>query len=119
MNRLKDKRRRRTKRKFRVRKKISGSAATPRVTVYKSNRFTYIQAVDDRVGHTLVSASNREKGLAGIKNTTEGMAKLGQEFGKRLVEKNVKMAVFDRNGYLYHGRVKALADGIRKSGIQV
>ena len=119
MNRLKDKRRRRAKRKFRVRKKLSGNAATPRITVYRSNRFTYVQAVDDGVGHTLVSASNREKSLADIKNTTEGMSKLGEEFGKRLAEKNVKTAVFDRNGYLYHCRVKALADGIRKSGIQV
>ena len=119
MNRLKDKRRRRTKRKFRIRKKISGSGVIPRITVYKSNRFTYVQAIDDGVGHTLVSVSNHETTLADIKNTIEGMSKLGEEFGKRLAQKNVKTAVFDRNGYLFHGRVKALADGIRKSGIQV
>ena len=119
MNRLKDTKRRRVKRKFRIRRKISGNAMRPRISVYRSNKFTYVQAVDDGVGHTLAAASNREKDLQSFKNTTEGLAKLGEEFGKRLAAKNIKTAVFDRNGYLYHGRVKALADGIRKSGIQV
>ena len=118
MNRIADKINRRSRRRFRIRKRMAGSVTRPRITVYRSNRYTYLQAVDDGSGHTLTAASNRETTLREITNNREGMAKLGEEFGKRLQQKKVDTAVFDRNGYLYHGCVKALADGIRKAGIR-
>ena len=118
MNRIADKKRRLAKRKFSVRKKISGSAERPRITVYKSNRYTYIQAVDDAAGRTLAAASNREKDLAGVRNTVKELGKLGDAFGRKLTERQIKRAVFDRNGYPYHGKIKILADAIRKAGVE-
>jgi large subunit ribosomal protein L18 len=119
MKKIEEKIRRRRKRKFHIRKRIAGTSERPRVSVYRSNRYTYLQAIDDSAGTTLASASNREKELAAIKNTVADVGKLGEAFGKRLAEKKIAAVVFDRNGYLYHGRVKALADGIRKSGIEL
>jgi len=87
------------------------------MTVTKSNRALSVQVIDDDKGHTLVSASSLEKDLKNIKATVAGAAQLGDVVGKRLLEKNIKSVVFDRNGYLYHGIVKALADGTRKAGI--
>ncbi|GMO47047.1 MAG: hypothetical protein Ta2G_02340 [Termitinemataceae bacterium] len=77
-----------------------------------------MQVIDDTTGSTLVSASTLEKDLKDIKSTVEGGAKLGEVMGKRILEKNIKEIVFDRNGYLYHGVIKALADGARKAGVQ-
>jgi large subunit ribosomal protein L18 len=77
-----------------------------------------MQVIDDEGGHTLASVSTLEKELKDIKATAEGAAKLGEIMGKRLLEKNIKTVVFDRNGYLYHGLVKAMADGARKAGVQ-
>jgi large subunit ribosomal protein L18 len=88
------------------------------MTVTRSNRALYIQIIDDAKGHTLASASTLEKDFRDIKPTVEGGAKLGEIMGKRLLEKNIKTVVFDRNGYLYHGVVKAMADGARKAGIE-
>jgi large subunit ribosomal protein L18 len=113
-----EKDRKRLKRKVHIRKKISGTTERPRMTVTKSNRRLSIQIIDDTKGHTLVSASTLEKELRNVKATVAGAAQLGEIMGKRLVEKNIKSVVFDRNGYLYHGVVKALADGTRKAGIQ-
>jgi large subunit ribosomal protein L18 len=113
-----EKDRKRFKRKIHIRKSISGTTERPRMSVTRSNRALYIQVIDDSVGHTLVSASTLEKDLRDIKATVEGAGKLGEVMGKRLLEKNIKSVVFDRNGYLYHGVVKALADGARKAGIQ-
>lgn len=110
--------RKRDKRKFHIRKRIEGSAVRPRLTVYKSNKYLYLQAIDDATGNTLVSASSLEEALKGVKRNLEGAAKLGEEMGKRLKEKNIEKVVFDRNGFLYHGIVKAMADGARKAGIQ-
>jgi large subunit ribosomal protein L18 len=87
--------------------------------VFRSNRYTYVQAIDDAAGTTLVAASNREKELVSIRNTVSDLGKLGEAFGKRLAAKKISTVVFDRNGYLYHGRVKAVADGMRKSGIEL
>ena len=78
----------------------------------------YVQVIDDTTGTTLVSAGTVEKELAALKNNVEGATKLGEELGKRCLEKGVKTVVFDRNGYLYHGIVKAIADGARKAGVQ-
>ena len=113
-----DKDRKRFKRKVHIRKIISGTAERPRMTVFKSNKSLSIQIIDDSVGHTLASASTLEKDLKNIKATVAGGGQLGEVMGKRLLEKNIKTVVFDRNGYLYHGIVKAIADGARKAGVQ-
>ncbi len=118
MSRLEDKYRRRLRRKFSIRKRIRGTAERPRLTIYKSNRYTYLQAVDDSTGRTLAAASNKEKELAAVRNTVAEIAKLGEAFGRRLTDKQITKAVFDRNGYLFHGKVKAVADGIRKAGVE-
>jgi len=118
MKKLVEKDRKRLKRKIHIRKRISGTPARPRMSVFRSNKSLYIQVIDDSVGNTLASVSTLEKDLKEIKNTIEGAGKLGEIMGKRLLEKNIASVVFDRNGYLYHGVVKAIADGARKAGIQ-
>jgi large subunit ribosomal protein L18 len=112
------KNRKREKRKFHIRKRVRGTAERPRLTVFKSNRYMYMQAVDDASGTTLAACSSLEEALKSCARGVEGAAKLGEEMGRRLKEKNITQVVFDRNGYLYHGVVKALADGARKAGIQ-
>jgi large subunit ribosomal protein L18 len=112
-----EKDRKRNKRKVHIRKRIAGTAARPRMSVVRSNRSLSIQVIDDVKGHTLASASTLEKDLRGLKATVEGAAQLGEVMGKRLLEQNIKTVVFDRNGYLYHGVVKAMADGARKAGV--
>jgi len=88
------------------------------MTVTRSNRSISVQVIDDIKGHTLASASTLEKDFRDIKANVEGAGRLGEAVGKRLLEKNIKTVVFDRNGYLYHGLVKALAEGTRKAGIE-
>jgi len=112
-----DKIRRRMRRKMSIRKKLKCSAERPRVSIFKSNRHTYLQAIDDVGGKTLVAASNLEKDLREIKNKVETIGKLGEVMGERLKGKNIQAIAFDRNGYPFHGIVKAVADGIRKAGI--
>ena len=118
LRKMLEKDRKRLKRKVHIRKRISGTAERPRMTVTRSNRRISIQIIDDTKGHTLVSASTLEKDLREIRANVEGAGKLGEVMGKRLLEKNIKSVVFDRNGYLYHGIIKALADGTRKAGIE-
>ena len=118
LGKMLEKDRKRLRRKVHIRKRLSGTTERPRMTVTKSNRRISVQVIDDTKGHTLVSASTLEKDLRNIKATVEGAAKIGELVGKRLLEKNIKAVVFDRNGYLYHGVVKALADGSRKAGIE-
>ncbi|MDR2952292.1 MAG: 50S ribosomal protein L18 [Treponema sp.] len=118
LGKMLEKDRKRLKRKVHIRKKISGTHDRPRMTVTKSNRRISVQVIDDTKGHTLASISTLEKDLREIKATVEGAGKLGELMGKRLLEKNIKSVVFDRNGYLYHGVIKALADGTRKAGIE-
>jgi large subunit ribosomal protein L18 len=113
-----EKDRKRLKRKIHIRKSITGTAERPRMSISRSNRALSIQIIDDSKGHTIASASTLEKDLKAIKRTVAGAGQLGEIMGKRLLEKNIKTVVFDRNGYLYHGLVKALADGARKAGIQ-
>jgi len=113
-----EKDRKRLKRKIHIRKTLTGTAERPRMTVFKSNRSLSIQVIDDSKGHTLASASTLEKDLKSIKANVAGAGQLGEVMGKRLIEANIKTVVFDRNGYLYHGLVKALADGARKAGVQ-
>jgi large subunit ribosomal protein L18 len=113
-----EKDRKRLKRKVHIRKRITGTADRPRMTVTKSNRRISVQVIDDTQGRTIVCASTLEKDLREIKATVEGAGKLGEVMGKRLLDKNIKSVVFDRNGYLYHGVIKALADGTRKAGVE-
>ena len=118
MSRIDDKRRKRLQRKKHIRKTIEGVAERPRMTVYRSNRNIYVQVIDDRVGSTLASASSREAEFKDLKACVEDAGKLGEVVGKRLKEKEISKVVFDRNGYKYHGIVKAIADGARKAGIE-
>ena len=117
LRKMVEKDRKRLKRKIHIRKRITGTAERPRMTVFRSNRSLSIQIIDDEKGQTLVSASTLEKELRNIKVTVEGAGQLGEIMGKRLLEKNIKTVVFDRSGYLYHGVIKALADGARKAGV--
>jgi len=118
LRKMADKDRKKLKRKIHIRKRISGCAERPRMTVFRSNRSLSVQIVDDEKGQTLASASTLEKDLRNIKATVAGGGQLGEIMGKRLLEKNIKTVVFDRSGYLYHGVVKAIADGARKAGLQ-
>lgn len=109
---------RRIRIKRRIRKVVSGSAERPRMSVYRSNKEIYAQLIDDTNGKTVVSASSRDKGVADSKLPKIDQAKL---VGKVLAEKASKAGIstvsFDRNGYLYHGRVKAIAEGAREGGL--
>ncbi|MDD3902061.1 MAG: 50S ribosomal protein L18 [Sphaerochaeta sp.] len=118
MNRVIDKRRKLTRRKHHIRKNISGTASRPRMSVFRSNSHMYVQVIDDVAGATLVAASTVESELKGLRNTVEDAAKLGDVIGKRMLEKNIDTCVFDRNGYLFHGIVKSIADGARKAGVR-
>ena len=106
---------RRNKIKTRIRGKISGTAARPRMSVFRSNKGIYVQIIDDLAGTTLASASS--KGLEGG-TKTEVAAKVGEAIAKKAQEKGIVEVVFDRNGYLFHGRVKSLADGARQAGLK-
>lgn len=108
----------RLKRHRRVRAKISGTAQRPRLNVFRSNKHIYAQLIDDANGVTLASASTMEKGFQGNGGNKEAARKVGQAIAKAAAEKNIEEVVFDRGGYLYHGRVKELADGARESGLK-
>jgi large subunit ribosomal protein L18 len=118
LRKMLEKDRKRLKRKVHIRKRISGTSERPRMTVFRSNRALLVQVIDDAKGHTLASISTLEKDLRNLKVTVEGAGQLGEAMGKRLLEKNITTVIFDRNGYLYHGVIKALADGTRKAGIR-
>ncbi|MDC7238827.1 MAG: 50S ribosomal protein L18 [Spirochaetales bacterium] len=118
MDRIKQKQSKRLQRKKHVRKRISGTAERPRLTVFKSNKNLSLQVIDDLKGHTLVSASTLEKDLAAIKVNVEGGAQLGKVIGERMKAAGISTIVFDRNGYMYHGVVKAIAEAARAEGIQ-
>ena len=118
LRKMLEKDRKRLKRKVHIRKKIIGTPQRPRMTITRSNRRISVQVIDDAKGHTLASISTLEEEFKGIKANVSGASQLGEIMGKRLLEKNIKTVVFDRNGYLFHGVVKALADGTRKAGIE-
>jgi len=113
-----DKNQVRKKRHARVRSKISGTAERPRLNVFRSNKNIYAQLIDDVAGVTIVSASSQEKGFEGTGSNVETATKIGETIAKRAAEKNITAVVFDRGGYLYHGRVKALAEAARENGLQ-
>jgi len=104
---------------YRIRKKVSGTAARPRLAVYRSNKAIYCQAIDDVAGHTLVSASSLDEVVPSNINKSEQSKLVGKLLAERALAKNITVAVFDRGGYLYHGRVKALADGAREGGLNI
>ena len=109
----------RKKRHARVRRKVSGTAERPRLNVYRSNKHIYAQLIDDEKGVTLASASTLDKELQ-LESTgnVEAAAKVGELIAKRALEKGIKSVVFDRGGYVYHGRVKALAEAARENGLE-
>ena len=107
----------RAKRQIRVRSKISGTAACPRLNVFRSAKHIYAQIIDDVAGVTLASASSLDKGFDGNGGNKEGAFKVGEMLAEKALAKGIKDVVFDRAGYLYHGRVKELAEGARKGGL--
>jgi len=109
----------RFKRKKRIRARLEGNTERPRLSVFRSNKHIYVQLVDDVKGHTLVAASSAEEELKEkVGSSIEGAKTLGNLVAKRAMAKNITQVVFDRSGYLYHGRVKALADAAREGGLK-
>ena len=110
----------RARRKRRIRKNISGTSARPRLSVFRSNRHIYVQIIDDVVGGTLVSASTQDAevraAIEGL-DKSEAAKKVGATAAERAIKKGITQVVFDRNGYLYHGRVAAVAEGAREGGL--
>lgn len=112
--------RKRLRRKVHIRLRVTGTAERPRLSVFRSARYVYAQAIDDTTGRVLAAASELESGL---KAATKGMPKkqrarlIGKTIGEKLVGSGIKAVVFDRNGFIYHGRVKEIADGARDAGL--
>ncbi|QSR89305.1 50S ribosomal protein L18 [Methylacidiphilum caldifontis] len=102
----------------RIRKKVFGSSERPRLSVYFSNKHIYAQLINDEEGRTLACASTMEKAFSEIKPNIDGAAKIGEALAIRALEKNIHKVVFDRGGFLYHGKVKALADSAREKGLE-
>ncbi len=111
----------RLRRKNRSRAKIYGTVEKPRLSVFRSNRYTYVQLIDDKIGKTLVSASTQELMINNKQQTTKKdlAGKLGELIAKKAAGKGIGKAVFNRGNYKYHGRVKAVAEGARKGGLQL
>ncbi len=110
---------RRNKIRYRIRRKIKGTANRPRMSVFRSNRDIYVQVIDDVSGHTLAAASSREANVSKEGNKTDQAKEVGKLIAERAKSENIETVVFDRSGYLYHGRVKALADGAREGGLKL
>ena len=111
----------RIQRKKRIRKKISGTSQCPRMSVYRSLNHCYVQLIDDSAHRTILAMSTLSKELKGVLDktgNTDAAKKLGELVAENALGKNIKTVVFDRNGFLYHGRVKALAEGAREKGLQ-
>ena len=111
----------REKKHMKLRNRFSGTAERPRLAVFRSNNHMYAQIIDDTVGKTLVSASTLQKDVKAElehTNTVEAAAYLGTVIGKKAVESGIKEVVFDRGGFVYHGKVKALADAAREAGLE-
>ena len=111
----------RVKKHMRIRNRFSGTASRPRLAVFRSNNHMYAQIIDDTVGNTLVSAPTLEKEIRAELTKTNDVAAaayLGTVIGKRAVEKGIQSVVFDRGGYIYHGKVAALADAAREAGLE-
>ncbi len=109
---------RRLRIKRRIRKIISGTTKKPRLSVFRSNKEIYVQLVDDVSGKTLLAASSREKGIKADGNKVATATAVGKAFGEKAIKAGFSSCAFDRNGYLYHGRVKALAEAAREAGLK-
>jgi large subunit ribosomal protein L18 len=115
---------RRERIKHRIRKRVTGTEARPRLTVFRSVAHMYVQVVDDMTGRTIAAASTVEPAVKGALEkkarggNVAGAKAIGKAIAERLIEKGVKRVVFDRNGFLYHGRVKAVADAAREAGLE-
>ncbi len=105
--------------KYRIRKKITGTKERPRLSVYRSNKEIYAQVINDLEGVTLLSANSREAGIPKDVNKVEQSKAVGKLLAQKALSANINKVVFDRSGYLYHGRVKALADGAREGGLNL
>jgi large subunit ribosomal protein L18 len=122
VDKLKRKQKNRSQRKRKIRGNISGSSECPRMSVYRSLNHCYVQLIDDASSKTILSASTLSKELKGKLEKTgniDAARAVGELLAEKALEANVKKAVFDRNGFLYHGRVKALADGARAKGLEL
>ncbi|MCD8106586.1 MAG: 50S ribosomal protein L18 [Oscillospiraceae bacterium] len=108
----------RAKRHARVRAKVSGTASTPRLNVFRSAKHIYAQVIDDVTGTTLCAASSLEKGFGDNGGNVEGAKKVGEAIAEKCKAKGIEEVVFDRGGYLYHGRIAALAEGAREGGLK-
>ncbi len=108
----------RTRRRLRIRRKIRGTAQCPRISVFRSNQHIYAQIIDDDRGCTLVQCSSRDCPIAGSRKTVAAARDVGKELAARARAAGIETVAFDRGGYLYHGRVKALADGAREGGLR-
>ena len=110
---------RRTRIKNRIRKIISGTKTSPRLSVFRSNKQIYVQLIDDSNGSTIAASSSSDKNFAKSKaNKTEIASLVGKDIAEKAIKKGIKKVSFDRSGYLYHGRVKSLADGAREKGLK-
>ncbi len=110
---------RRNRIKQRIRKVVSGDAQSPRLTVFRSNKGIYVQLIDDVTGKTLVAAGSADKGIADQKMNKLDQAKMvGKSIAEKATQAGISSVRFDRNGYLYHGRVKSLAEGAREAGLK-
>lgn len=118
MIKMKDKNKARMKRHYRVRKNISGTAERPRLNVFRSLNHIYAQVIDDTKGVTLVAASSLDKGFEGYGGNVEGAKAVGKAVAEKALAAGIKSVVFDRDGYVYHGRVAALAEGAREGGLE-
>ncbi len=112
-----DSKKSRIKRRKRVRAKISGTAARPRLSVFRSAKHIYAQLIDDEAGVTLCSASTMEKGFDGAGGNVDAAKKVGLALADKAKKAGIEEVVFDRSGYVYHGRIAALADGAREGGL--
>lgn len=108
---------RRQKIRFRIRKAVKGTAERPRLSVFRSNKQISVQLIDDLAGNTIAAASSAEKEIGAGKKSERATA-VGKTIAERAVAKGIKEVVFDRGGYLYHGRIKALAEGAREGGLK-
>lgn len=110
--------RNRLRRKKRISFKVKGTAERPRLAVFRSNTAFYAQIIDDDSGKTLLSVASNGKETKGVKNSKEGIQSLGESLAKKAVSAKIDKVIFDRAGYLYHGKVKAFADGARAGGLK-
>jgi large subunit ribosomal protein L18 len=109
---------RRQKIRYRIRKTVAGTPQRLRLSVFRSNKDIYVQLIDDTIGHTLVAASSKDGGIDKKANKVDQAKQVGSAIAKKALAEGIENVVFDRGGYLYHGRVKAVSDGAREAGLK-